>query len=118
MQTVISRKYCHRHESAVTLFAMYPVPHASSSIAAFPSCTRHNIADSTVLPGLGMRLWMQQQQHKQQQPVTEKQDQASAQFWLDLQLSKSQALLHPDLKAVNSSFEALKSAHGAPDRVQ
>ena len=52
------------------------------------------------------------------QPVTEKQDQASTQFWLDLQLSKSQALLHPDLKAVNSSFEALKSAHGAPDRVQ
>ena len=51
------------------------------------------------------------------QPVTEKQDQVSTQFWLDLQL-ELKALLHPDLKAVNSPFEALNSAHGAPDRVQ
>ena len=59
MQPVSPHKYCHRHESAVTLFAMCPRPHASSSIAAFPSCTRHSIFDSTVLPGLGKRLWRQ-----------------------------------------------------------
>ena len=69
-----------------------------------------------MLPGLGKRLWMQQQQHK---PVTEKQDQASTEFWLDCSWnSKSQALLHPDLQAVNSLFEALDSARGATDRVQ
>ena len=96
---------------------MYPLFHASSFIAALLSCTRHSIAgkDNTAWAGQASVDATAATQTATAQPVTEKLDQASTQCWLELQLELI-ITGHADLalKAVNSPFEALNSAHGAP----